>query len=161
VSCFKAIVVPGIGLLGDGMTDEEIEVVAEELAKVGGVAWYPGRTQGSLLRAVSERYRDRARVAIAAVERLRARKEGSNPPGESASETPLAGGRPDLPTGDTLQVGATVVYRPPGDRRAIACLIKGLDGRQAYLVPYPQPDVGWVALDNLHPVPESFRGKAE
>lgn len=33
------------------MTEEEVDVVAEELAKMGGTAWYPGRQQGSLLRA--------------------------------------------------------------------------------------------------------------
>ena len=54
------------------MTDEEIEAVAEELAKAGGTSWYPGRTRGALLRPVSERYRDRARLAIAALERVRA-----------------------------------------------------------------------------------------
>jgi hypothetical protein len=31
------------------MTDEEIEVVAEELAKSGGLSWYPGRTPGPLM----------------------------------------------------------------------------------------------------------------
>ena len=57
---------------GSGVTDEEIEVVAEELAKAGGVSWYPGRTLVAFLRPVSERYRDRARLAIAALDRLRA-----------------------------------------------------------------------------------------
>ena len=59
------------------MTDEEIEAVAEELAKIGGLSWYPGRTDGPLLRPISERYRDRARVAIAALDRVRAGKEAS------------------------------------------------------------------------------------
>jgi hypothetical protein len=143
------------------MTDEEIEVVAEELAKVGGVAWYPGRTQGSLLKAVTERNRDRARVAIAALERLRARKEGSNSPEAAALETPLAGGRPDLPSRDTLQVGATVVYRPPGDRRAIPCRIKDLDENRVYLVPCPQAEIGWVALDKMQTFSEPSPTKEE
>jgi hypothetical protein len=154
-------VVPGIGLLGDSMTDEEIEAVAAELAKAGGVARYPGRTPGSLLRGVSERYRDRARVAIAALERLRARREGANPPEGSASGTALSGGRPDLPSRDTLRVGATVVYRPPGDRRVVHCQIKELEEGRAYLVPCPQPDIGWVGLDNLQPLSEPFTEKAE
>ena len=45
------------------MTEEEIEIVAEELAKIGGVTWYPGREKGTLMRVVCDRYRDRARVA--------------------------------------------------------------------------------------------------
>ena len=53
------------------MTEEEIEIVAEELAKIGGVAWYPGRETGTLVRVVCDRYRDRAKVAIAALDRYR------------------------------------------------------------------------------------------
>ena len=47
------------------MTEDEVEVVAAELAKAGGVAWYPGRERGPLKHVVN-RYRDRARLAIAA-----------------------------------------------------------------------------------------------
>ena len=60
------------------MTEEEIEAVAEELAKAGGLSWHPGRTRGPLLRTVSERYRDRARLAIEALDRLRARNQDHN-----------------------------------------------------------------------------------
>jgi len=38
------------------MTDDEIQVVAEELAKAGGLSWYPGRSSGAFLRAVSQGY---------------------------------------------------------------------------------------------------------
>jgi hypothetical protein len=69
------------------MTEEEIEAVAEELAKIGGVSWYPGRAPGPLLRVVSERYRDRARVAIAALDRLRAGKNTT----DSEREVSVAG----------------------------------------------------------------------
>ena len=41
------------------MTDEEIEVVAEELAKRDGLSWYPGRRQGPLTRLVTDYYRDK------------------------------------------------------------------------------------------------------
>ena len=41
------------------MTDEEIEVVAEELAKRNGSSWYPGRMQGPLTRLVTDYYRDK------------------------------------------------------------------------------------------------------
>ena len=54
-----------------GMTEEEVDVVAEELAKIGGTAWYPGRQQGLLLREVTERYREQARAVITALERRR------------------------------------------------------------------------------------------
>ena len=53
------------------MTAEEVEVVAEELARTGGTAWYPGRQRGPLLRAVTERYREQARAVIAALDRQR------------------------------------------------------------------------------------------
>src|SRR3712207_9203294 len=39
-------------LRNETMTEEEVEVVAEELAKIGGIAWYPGREEGTLMRAV-------------------------------------------------------------------------------------------------------------
>ena len=42
------------------VTDEEVEVVAEELAKIGGVSWYPDQRQGPLMRGVMVRYRAQA-----------------------------------------------------------------------------------------------------
>jgi hypothetical protein len=144
----------GAGILGWGIdvTDEEIEAVAEELAKAGGVSWYPGRTNGPLLRPVNERYRDRARLAIAALDRVRAGRDTASEP--SSSEMPvLHDGVPATPL-NHLQVGATVVYRPPGDKRAIACRIEQLEGGRAYLVPCSRPDVGWVSLDTLSPLGE-------
>jgi hypothetical protein len=53
------------------MTDEEVEIVARELAKIGGTSWYPGRQPGSILRLVSDRYRDQARAIIQTVDTLR------------------------------------------------------------------------------------------
>ncbi|RDI52554.1 hypothetical protein [Microvirga subterranea] len=128
------------------MTEEEIEAVAEELAKIGGVSWYPGRAPGPLLRVVSERYRDRARVAIATLDRLRAGTSaiGSQQATEVSAQGPASG--------DQLQIGAIVVYRPPGDQRAIPCRVEKLDEGRAYLVPCPRPDVGWVSVENLVPV---------
>jgi hypothetical protein len=63
-------------------------------------------------------------------------------------KAPSVGDTPNLPQ-NHLQVGVIVVYRPPGDRRAIPCRIKHLEEKRAYLAPCPQPDVGWVELDNL------------
>jgi len=53
------------------MTDEEIDIVAQELAKIGGTSWYPGRQPGRMLRLVSERYRDQARALIQAFDQYR------------------------------------------------------------------------------------------
>ena len=136
------------------MTDEEIEAVAEELAKIGGISWYPGRTDGPLLRPISERYRDRARVAIAALDRVRAGRDASasqDSTAKNASSHPASASD----HGDQLQVGAVVVYRPPGDQRAVTCRIEKMDEGRAYLVPCPRPDFGWVSLDDLAPLNSS------
>jgi hypothetical protein len=133
------------------LNDVEVEVVAQELAKAGGVSWYPGRTREAVLRVVNERYRDRARLAIAALERWRARQFGSAP----AAASPARFSSPPTLTTDPLsglQVRATVIYRPPGDKRAIPCPVEKVEEGRAYLVPCPIPDVGWVDVETLQPV---------
>jgi hypothetical protein len=50
-----------------------------------------------------------------------------------------------------LQVGGVVVFRPPGDRRAVLCRIDNLEEGHAYLVPFAKPDIGWGAMDTLQP----------
>jgi len=131
------------------MTEEEIEAVAQELAKVGGSSWYPGRSEGPILRAVSKRYKDRARVAIAALDRFRAAKH-------LAGEMLQASGRPSIDGAETanerFQVGSVVVYRPPGDQRAVACRIEQIQADRVYLKPISQPDIGWVYVDSLRPL---------
>jgi len=130
------------------VTEEEIDAVAEELAKVGGISWYPGRSSGPVLRALSERYRDRARVAIAALARLRAGRSG--PAGRQSSAAESRPRRAERVSDESqLRVGTIVVYRPPGDQRAVTCTIERLDHGRAYLVPCPRPDFGWVSLDDL------------
>ncbi len=100
------------------MTEDEIEVVAEELAKAGGASWYPGRQRGPLLKVVSDRYRDRARLAIAALDRYRAQKAGlAQLDSIEAEQAPVPVDASTAADG-TLQVGAIVVYRPPGEQRA-------------------------------------------
>lgn len=126
------------------MTEEEVEIVAQEMAKVGGTTWYPGRTNGAVLRVVNERYKDRARVAIATLERLRAGKEALNDTSAPQESTPSA----DL----SLQVGTIVVFRPSGERRAVTCRIEKIEEGRAYLVPCPKPDIGWTSLENLQPL---------
>ncbi len=131
------------------MTEDEIEAVALELAKVGGSSWYPGRTSGPLLRAVSERYRDRARVAIAALERFRAAKDVVLAANDSPPQDSL---RTRTASEHQLRAGMVVVYRPPGDQRAIACRIESIEADQAFLIPLPQPKIGWVSLQSLQPL---------
>jgi len=133
------------------MTEEEIEAVAEELAKIGGVSWYPGRTNGPLLRPVGERYRSRARAAISALDRIRAMPKVSS--GEQDSPpSPASTNEPKTNGSDELTVGAIVMYRPPGDQRAVPCRVEKLEGDRAYLVPCPKPDFGWISLNDLQPV---------
>ena len=118
------------------MTDDEVEVVAEELARAGGTTWYPGREQGSLMRVVSDRYRDRARVAIAALERFRANQEFTCSQDNNATDVPhVIHAQPRSASGDTPQPGLTVVYRPPGDQRAYTCRVVQVEGGRAYLEP--------------------------
>lgn len=134
------------------MTEEEIEVVAEELAKVGGLSWYPGRTQGPLFRVVEQRYRDRARVAIAALDRFRAKNQGSAASVEVTIDA-SADRDESLVCDNTLKIGAVVVYRPPGDKRAMPCRVEKMEEGRVYLVPCPHPDIGWVSIDSLVPFP--------
>jgi hypothetical protein len=46
-----------------------------------------------------------------------------------------------------VKVGQTVMYQPPGDRRAVPCQITKIEDGQAYIVPIPLTDIGWVHLD--------------
>ncbi len=136
------------------MTDEEIEAVAQELAKVGGVPWYPGRTRGPILRTVNERYRDRARVAIGALERLKAGRDGRAASPIPSGHPPHSGSPASGPA-ENLQVGALVMYRPPGDRRAATYRVERMENGRAYLAPHPQPSGVWVLLEDLSPLTEA------
>jgi hypothetical protein len=134
------------------VTEDEVEAVAEELAKAGGVAWYPGRERGPLLRIVSDRYRDRARLAIAALDRYRAHKAGM-PPAETSGSIEV-GPIPEQPQAHAasdsgIRVGVTVVYRPPGEQRAYPCRVEKIEGGRAYLVPFLRPWTSWVPIQNL------------
>ncbi len=120
------------------MTEKEVDVVAEELARAGGNSWYPGRSEDPVLRVVTERFRDRARSAIAALDRYRA-----------ATRAGVGNGEPipvSLETGDgeRLRVGATVIYRPPGDRRAYSCIVDQIGDGRIHVVPQIPGGDGWV-----------------
>lgn len=135
------------------MTDEEIEVVAEELAKIGGVAWYPGREKGTLMRVVSDRYRDRARIAIEALDRFRESKQAL-PSQDNGMEKQHSVDAPLLPVASNdIKPGTTVVYRPPGDRRAYSCRVVEIEGSRAYLAPILRACTDWVSIEHLMPSP--------
>lgn len=130
------------------MNEAEVEIVAEELAKLGGTSWYPGREPGPLLRIVHDRYRDRARAAIAALDRFRA--QGSN----ASAPQPLPSGRSSGSTSATasemaIEIGTTVIYRPEGDRRAYPCIVKEVSNGFALLVPENRTGIGWVPIADL------------
>lgn len=133
------------------MTEEEIEVVAEELAKIGGVTWYPGRERGTLMRVVCDRYRDRARVAIEALERHRAAREASVSQDNEKPATLSTISAPVSLANDDIRPGATVIYRPPGDRRAYPCRVVEIEGNRAYLAPILRACTEWVSIEHLMP----------
>jgi len=144
------------------MTDEEVEVVAEELAKIGGASWHPGRQQGPLMRVVTDRYRDQARAAIAALDRFRASREQFCPQdghGQTPQE-PIAE-PPSLPTANLVRPGAIVTYRPPSDRRAYTCRVVEIQGSRAYLEPILRTCTGWISIEYLQPATEQISDKKE
>ena len=129
------------------MTDDEVEAVAAELAKAGGVSWHSGEERGPL-KLVMDRYRDRARLAIATLDRLRAAKHS---PGEIKVEQPGtgAGGDAEPASRNVISEGNLVLYRPPGDKRTYPCRVEKVEGNRVYLVPELPTCTGWVDLANL------------
>jgi hypothetical protein len=136
------------------MSEDEVEVVAEELAKIGGTAWYPGRQPGPLLREVTERYREQARAVIAALERRRAGSEAAVCPDLAVGENRDADMSSQTDAIDTIRPGATVIYRPAGDQRAYPCRVVEIRGSQAYLAPILRTCIGWISIETLQMSPE-------
>lgn len=134
------------------MTDDEVEAVAAELAKAGGVSWHLGQERGPL-KLVMDRYRDRARLAIASLDRLRAAKQGASP-GEIKVEHSgtRAEGNAEAVLENAVFAGSLVLYRPPGDKRSYPCRVEKVEGSRVYLVPDLPTCTGWVDLTSLsHP----------
>jgi hypothetical protein len=131
------------------MTDDEVEAVAAELAKAGGVSWHSGQERGPL-KLVMDRYRDRARLAIATLDRFRAAKQGI-PSGEIRTVPPgtFAESNPDPIPLNALSAGSLVLYRPPGDKRTYPCRVERVEGSRVYLVPELPTCTGWVDLATL------------
>jgi hypothetical protein len=146
------------------MTEEEIEIVAEELAKIGGVTWYPGREKGTLMRVVCDRYRDRARVAIEALDRYRSSQQASlsqdNGQADRLSTSSKTHAKTHAPTRDEIRPGTTVIYRPPGDRRAYSCRVVEIEGNRAYLAPILRACTEWVSIEHLVPSQEPDKAAA-
>jgi len=142
------------------MTEEEIEIVAEELAKIGGVTWYPGREKGTLMRVVCDRYRDRARVAIEALDRHRAGQQASLTQDNKQVGRASAASQPQPLPNDDIRPGATVIYRPPGDRRAYPCRVVEIEGNRAYLAPILRACTDWVSIEHLVPSKETDKAIA-
>ena len=99
------------------------------------------------MRVVSNRYKDRARVAIAALERFRAAKDAASLQEDARGQAVEA----TSGAAEHVQPGATVIYRPPGDLRAYPCRVVRVDGSRAYLEPALETCTGWVPIDKLQP----------
>jgi hypothetical protein len=128
------------------MTDEEVEVVAEELAKLVSVPWPPGYEMTPLAHVVTDGHRAEARAIIAALHRTR--------PGRSrASFQTAPSDEPQRASCQSLsrdvRPGMTVIYRPPGDQRAYPCRIVEIRGDRAYLAPIVRTCVGWISIESL------------
>lgn len=142
------------------MTEEEIEIVAEELAKIGGVTWYPGRETGTLMRVVCDRYRDRARVAIEALERHRTGQQAPLAQDNRQIEKLSVRMQPHSHAHDDIRPGTTVIYRPPGDRRAYPCRVVEIEGNRAYLAPILRACTEWVSIEHLVPAQKPDKAAA-
>ena len=124
------------------MTDQEVEVVAEELAKLVHVPWAPGYETTPLLHVVTECHRAEARAILAALDQIR--------PGRSGSS--FQASRSNEPQGISCQSrrgevrpGMTVIYRPPGDQRAYPCRIVEIQGKRANFATIIRTSVGWIS----------------
>jgi hypothetical protein len=130
------------------MTDEEVEAVAAELAKAGGISW-PACQERGPLKLVMDRYRNRARLAIATLDRLRAARHDISPePSQVDQREPSTQVSLEPVSGDVVSEGSLVLYSPPGDQRTYPCRVKKVVEGRVYLVPEMPTCTGWVDLEN-------------
>ncbi|MBZ6078409.1 hypothetical protein [Microvirga puerhi] len=130
------------------MTKEEIELVAELLAKIGGT-WHPERRRSGS-RAVGNRHREVARLIVEAVERSKSTNQAA-PDNSLQSGSPVDGSQFTFSGHARLQVGAVVLYRVGADKRTVTCRIEKMEGDQVYLVPEHR-EIGWVSTHTLLPL---------
>jgi hypothetical protein len=128
------------------MTDEEIEVVAEELAKLVRVPWAPCYETSPLIYVVTECHRAEARAILAALDRIRLGRSGSSLQAPRSSEPQ---GISCQSQSSDVRPGVTVVYRPAGDQRAHPCRIVEIQGDRAYLAPILRTCVGRISIERL------------
>jgi hypothetical protein len=127
------------------MVEDNVEIVADLLARIGG-SWYPDRTR-TALRVVSDRHREVARLVFEALGRpTEAEQEEQTASGRGAAATSF-----NFAKDDQLYVGATVIYRPAGEKRAITCQVEKMDRGRAFLVPVDH-EVGWVPMRSIRPL---------
>jgi len=135
------------------MTEDEVEAIAELLAKVSGT-WYPERTRPAL-RTIGKRHRDVAQLILAELEQLRGAEQAVETMDGQTLERLDEASAFNFAGEDQLYVGASVVYRPPGEKRAITCWVEKMEQGRAYLVPVHQ-EIGWVPTHTLSvPMPDS------
>lgn len=139
------------------MTEDEVEVVAEALARAAGMTWHAGRETATPPRIVLDRYRDRARTAIATVDRLRRARTSC------LQDNAAAGRMGEAPPDPSVIPGAVVYYSPDGDRRDYACRVVKIEGSRAYLQPIIKACTGWISIERVSapvpdPVPEAAPG---
>jgi len=135
------------------MTEDEVEAIAELLAKVSGT-WYPERTRPAL-RTIGKRHRDVAQLILAELEQLRGAEQAVETMDGQTLERLDEASAFNFAGEDQLYVGASVVYRPPGEKRAITCWVEKMEQGRAYLVPVHQ-EIGWVSTHTLSvPKPDS------
>lgn len=128
------------------MNEDKVEAVAELLARVGG-NWYPERTRPAL-RPISKRHQAVAQLVLAELDQFGDADHDVEAMDGSAHENPDEANTFNFAGDDQLYVGATVVYRPPGEKRAITCLIEKMEHGRAYLTPAHR-EIGWVAIQTL------------
>jgi hypothetical protein len=128
------------------MTDQEVEVVAEELAKLVHVPWAPGYETSPLLHVVTECHRAEARAILAALDQIRPGRSGSS---FQASRSNGPQGISYESRSGEVRPGMTVIYRSPGDQRAYPCRIVEIQGNRAYLAPILRTCVGWISIERL------------
>ncbi|HZH11731.1 MAG TPA: hypothetical protein VEZ24_15325 [Microvirga sp.] len=128
------------------MTVDKVEAIAELLARVSG-NWYPERTRPAL-RTINKRHRDVAQLILAEFDRLSGVARDAQAQDAPIQENVDEANAFNFAGDDQLYVGATVVYRPPGEKRAITCRIEKMEHGRAYLAPAPQ-EIGWVSIQTL------------
>jgi hypothetical protein len=127
------------------MREDEVDTVAKELARLIAAEKSP---HGDVATDdLPLRHRESAKALIAILDRMRANRTtyGHDGAAPAPSRDPWAA----TPLSkDDVDVGAVVMYSPPGDRRAYPCDVEKIDGPIAYLTPITPSRTYEVKLDD-------------